>query len=93
MYQIYTEHLIYSESTKDITRRNIKVVVCFARTGTKEEQRGKKGRNTLALSPTPFRINASTYPQQVPLTFIKERLMFLVSHSPQFASTNQQVYL
>lgn len=64
MYHIYTKHLIYSESTKDITRRIIKVVTCFARMGTKEEQRGKKGKNTPVPSPTPFRINASTIPSR-----------------------------
>lgn len=76
MYHIYTKHLIYSESTKDITRRIIKVVTCFARMGTKEEQRGKKGKNTPVPSPTPFRINASTIPSRFLSPLLKKDWWF-----------------
>lgn len=42
------KHLIYAESAKGITRRNIKIVTRFARTGTKEERRGKKCSSTVS---------------------------------------------
>lgn len=58
----------------------------LAGAGTKEEWGKHEGSNTPALSPISLRINATTYPGQVPLTFIKERLLILVCCSAQFAA-------